>query len=260
MSIANEVRIPPNGLFGQLRMPNDLQSPRGCCLFVHGLTRGQGQFERAADMLCEQGFASLRFDSRGRGQSEGVFTLRNMIDDIRHGLSFLRSAWPSTPLAMVARGEGAYCSIMATWRVSMSAKIFWAPIFYPRTSRERQGHMHEFRQRGFAVLRLSPEEQYWMGKEFLNDLDAHDDAWNFVNSEDRLLVVHPAADAISPVEYVNEFLDQINPRLVIPAALELLDARPHPHVDKNFPSAYETATLRFLGEVISLSKGSDKCI
>jgi pimeloyl-ACP methyl ester carboxylesterase len=68
------------------------------CVLVHGggVTRNEGGFfERMAGGLAEAGVASLRFDLRGHGESEGRqedLTIAGISNDIRAAVEYVRSA------------------------------------------------------------------------------------------------------------------------------------------------------------------------
>ncbi|MEV5413809.1 alpha/beta fold hydrolase [Thermopolyspora sp. NPDC052614] len=74
------------------------ESPRSGVVLLHGggVTREEGGFfTRLAAGLAEAGVASLRFDLRGHGQSEGRqedLTLSAILNDIRVALAHLREA------------------------------------------------------------------------------------------------------------------------------------------------------------------------
>ncbi len=240
-----ELQIGSHQLCARLALPEQGSSVRAGCLIVHGLTRGYSQFDSVAGMLLESGVASLRFDCRGRGGTEGEFTLKSMTEDIKDAWTHLKQSCPQVPLITLARGEGAYCTIMALWREEVAAKIFWAPIFYPRTSRELQGHIHEFRQNGFAILKLPDGESYYMGKQFFIDLDTADDAYHFVMADDKILIISPERDQIVPLPYVHEFLEKVRPKLAASPELQVLDAT-HPHTDLKYPNNYAPTTIEFI--------------
>jgi len=82
-------------LVGTLVVPGEL--PRRAVVLVHGggVTREEGGFfTRVAAGLAEAGAASLRFDLRGHGESEGrqeALTLAGILADIAGALAKVRN-------------------------------------------------------------------------------------------------------------------------------------------------------------------------
>ncbi|MEU7138586.1 alpha/beta fold hydrolase [Nocardia sp. NPDC046473] len=100
----------------------DQPSTRGVVL-VHGggVTREEGGFfTRLAAGLAEAGIASLRFDLRGHGDSEGSqaeLTLAAILNDIRVNLTHLREATGATELSLCgASFAGGICAYYAAKR------------------------------------------------------------------------------------------------------------------------------------------------
>ncbi|HEC82867.1 MAG TPA: alpha/beta hydrolase, partial [Firmicutes bacterium] len=82
-------------LHGMLHLP-EFGSIHPCVIFLHDYTSNRiGDhciFVKAARYLCEHGFACLRFDFRGSGESEGDFaemTLDTEISDALAAIDFV---------------------------------------------------------------------------------------------------------------------------------------------------------------------------
>ncbi|MDQ1246643.1 MAG: uncharacterized protein QG597_1011 [Actinomycetota bacterium] len=92
-------------------------------VLVHGggVTRQEGGFfTRLADGLAEAGVASLRFDLRGHGQSEGrmeELTLAAVLNDIRVALAQVREATGAASVSLLgASFGGGICAYYAAKR------------------------------------------------------------------------------------------------------------------------------------------------
>ncbi|WP_280258500.1 alpha/beta hydrolase [Nocardia abscessus] len=75
-----------------------------------GVTREEGGFfTRLADGLAEAGVASLRFDLRGHGESEGrqeELTLSMILNDIRVAVAYLREASGAREISLLGASFG----------------------------------------------------------------------------------------------------------------------------------------------------------
>lgn len=99
------------------------QPSASAVLLVHGggVTREEGGFfTRLADGLARTGVASLRFDLRGHGQSEGrqeELTLSTILNDIRVALVALRDSTGAQELSLLgASFGGGICAYYAAKR------------------------------------------------------------------------------------------------------------------------------------------------
>lgn len=110
-------------------------SPRAAIVMLHGWSGTRSgphqMLTRAARVFCAQGYAVLRFDFAGRGDSEGdtdLATLATMRDDARVAFAWLR-AKTDAPLLVLGLCSG--CEIaVASVDSSVAGAILWsAPIF-----------------------------------------------------------------------------------------------------------------------------------
>jgi alpha-beta hydrolase superfamily lysophospholipase len=110
-----------------LRLAATLVAPNGArqaVVLVHGggVTREEGGFfVRLATGLAEAGIASLRFDLRGHGESEGRqedLTLAGVLSDIRAAIVCVRSEIGARRVALLGTSFAATTphSIRANWR------------------------------------------------------------------------------------------------------------------------------------------------
>lgn len=108
-------------LAGTLTSP-DTPASRGVVL-VHGggVTREEGGFfTRLAAGMADGGVASLRFDIRGHGESEGQqeeLTLATILNDIRVAIAYIRKATVAQEIALLgASFGGGICAYYAAKR------------------------------------------------------------------------------------------------------------------------------------------------
>lgn len=87
---------------------------RGAILLCHGIYSTRMAMLSKARLLHRWGYASLLFDFRGRGQSQGDCTIGFLEHlDVLGGLDFLRSQVPGLPLAGLGESLGASSLLQA---------------------------------------------------------------------------------------------------------------------------------------------------
>ncbi|MFJ6566368.1 alpha/beta hydrolase [Streptomyces sp. NPDC091292] len=127
-------------LAGTLVSP-DSPTSRGVVL-VHGggVTREEGGFfTRLAAGLADDGVASLRFDMRGHGESEGrqeELTLSTVLNDIRVGIAYLRNATTAQEITLLGASFGG--GICAYYAAKRSADLSRLVLFNPQLDYKRR--------------------------------------------------------------------------------------------------------------------------
>ncbi|GAA4775787.1 alpha/beta fold hydrolase [Streptomyces sanyensis] len=111
-------------------------------MLVHGggVTREEGGFfTRLAAGLAETGVASLRFDLRGHGQSEGRqedLTLSAILNDIRVVLAYLQEATGARELSLLGTSfTGGVCAYYAAKQPQEIARLV---LFNPQLNYKRR--------------------------------------------------------------------------------------------------------------------------
>ncbi|MCS6861733.1 MAG: alpha/beta fold hydrolase [Abditibacteriales bacterium] len=133
-------------LFGILHLPDGGTVARAV-VFLHGWsgyrTGPHQMFVRAARRLEREGMAALRFDFRGRGDSEGVMehaTLATMVEDTHAAVAWLveqTGVGHVTLLGICSGSEVAFGA--ATLHPAIDSLALWsAPIFAAEASVERE--------------------------------------------------------------------------------------------------------------------------
>lgn len=137
-------------------------SPRAAIVMLHGWsgTRcGPHQMlTRAARVYCEQGYAVLRFDFSGRGDSDGdteLATLATMRDDAHAAFAWIRHQ-TKAPLWVLGLCSG--CEIVVSAAdPSITGAILWsAPIFAALPSGERAAKKRGENLQKYARKLLNP--------------------------------------------------------------------------------------------------------
>lgn len=125
-------------IFGMIHHPTD-KKKAPAVLFCHGLG-GQKigkhrMYVLLAELLAKAGIASLRFDFRGSGDSEGNFsdmTLAGQVDDALEAFEFLvkQPNIDTNHIGIFGRSFGGAIAVMAAHRFGHVKSIaLWAPVF-----------------------------------------------------------------------------------------------------------------------------------
>ncbi|WP_308162960.1 alpha/beta hydrolase [Nocardia alni] len=212
--------------------------PRQAAVFVHGggVTREEGGFfTRLAAGLADAGAASLRFDLRGHGESEGSqeeLTLSEILNDIRAALAYVRDATGASELALLgASFGGGICAYYAAKRpAELSRLVLLNPQFdYKWRTIDSRDYWHddvinderakELNDTG--ALQFKSDLKH--GRPFLNEI-----FWlkpNEVLGEitTPTLVVHGNADTLVPIEGTKEAITKFT------APVELVEVEGSQH-------------------------------
>lgn len=143
------VSIPVDGqsVVGTLEIPDDAVAPAPVVLMLHGFTgtrnelpvkdTDDGVFSRAARELSKNGFASLRIDFRGSGDSEGKWedtTFSSQIKDAVAAIDWLRDNPDvnGNKISVLGWSQGGLVASHAVAeRPEVTSTILWAPVTNP---------------------------------------------------------------------------------------------------------------------------------
>lgn len=242
MKSSEKICLDGNGLAAVLCTP---AQPKALALLVHGLTGDKdqkGRYVELAELLAEKGISSLRFDMRGRGETSGYLTPLTAIEDIRTAGVWLGNQFPNLPGLVVARGEGAYASLVALGQNSVwRHMICWEAILFPRTSRELQGDYHAYRETGRASLNLPDGSIIDFTADYFEALEKLPSVYSAVRQNLQLTFIHSPNDMIAPLKYVKEFCSKA--RGVQSKIVSLENVADHMHIEKEFVDEYLALTM-----------------
>lgn len=140
MDVLNYVMFPSQNvaLAGTLMLPKDSRDKIPCVLFVGGslpLDRNElGLFSSIADYLAENGFASLAYDKRGMGKSQGDFfsvSIQDELVDVESALQFLflQPNIDKKNIVVIAHSDAAsYIAKIDLLKYPVKGVIFLSPI------------------------------------------------------------------------------------------------------------------------------------
>ena len=186
-------------LVGILDFP--VTPPRAFALFAHCFTCSKNL--RAATnishALTEAGYAVLRFDFTGLGQSEGEFAETNFssnVDDLLSAARFLEDEYEA-PSLLIGHSLGGTAVLQAARDIPSAVAV--ATIGSPADPRHVAhlfaGAQNELEEQGIAEVRLGGRP-FTIKRQFLDDLREHDLPAAIGSLRKALLIMHAPLDDI----------------------------------------------------------------
>lgn len=200
--VTESFRFPsPRGhrLAACLHRPAD-RPVRGAIVVAHGMlsSKDSPKHQALADRLAAAGFAALRFDFTGLGESEGSqesLTVSREIEDLRAALQLLEDRL-GLPAAVVGSSLGGTVAVLAAAdRDDLRALVtIAAPARLPHQPRAAWGHGHGHRSDG----RVEVAKGTFLRREFFEDAGRHDVVRAARAVRCPWLVVHGERDDVVP--------------------------------------------------------------
>jgi len=190
-------------LSGRLELP--ATAPRATALFAHCFTcsKDVAAASRISRGLCRRGFAVLRFDFTGLGNSDGDFANTNFssnVDDLVAAADFLRTEH-GAPRILIGHSLGGAAVLAAAERIPEVAGVVTI------NSPSDPAHVRELltddeeaiREQGEATVLLAGRE-FRIQRQFLEDLDEQRLAPRIRGMNAALLVLHAPDDELVEVD------------------------------------------------------------
>ena len=123
--------------FGMVHVPSGAFGKRPAVLIMHGLVGSKDQphriFVTLAEALAKAGFASLRFDLRGRGDSEGEsidITPKRDLEDARNALETLRQQpeVDADNVTLLGLSWGGNLAAMLSGSTGVKRVVLWSSV------------------------------------------------------------------------------------------------------------------------------------
>lgn len=219
MAITEKVEF--QGAFGdtlaaRLERPNG--PALGWALFAHcfSCSKDIHAAQRMARRLTEHGFAVLRFDFTGLGQSEGDFANTNFssnVEDLVRAADWLAETFEG-PSLLVGHSLGGAAVIAAAPRIASVKAVatIAAPADADHVRRHFVTHIDEIETKGFAQVKLAGRP-FTIKKQFLDDIEGRslDDVVHKLRA--ALLICHsPVDETVSLDNATRLFVDAVHPK------------------------------------------------
>ena len=179
---------------------------KNAVLLLHGFkgTKDEwGRFKKLAEALSREGFANLRIDMRGSGESEGRFRDMSVYtekEDALVAVNYLIKQGYER-IGLVGLSFGGLVSLLTSLEIEISVMCLWAPATYYRAEKHLRGKENELEEKGYIIVfsRVSGEP-FEVGKKFFETL-------NEINTDEVLekikcptLIIHGNEDESVPIE------------------------------------------------------------
>ncbi|MEL7451106.1 MAG: bifunctional alpha/beta hydrolase/OsmC family protein [Pseudomonadota bacterium] len=207
-------------LSGRLQLPEAGQ-PRACALFAHCFTctKNIRAARTISDALCAEGFAVLRFDFAGLGQSEGEFADTNFssnVSDLVAAADYLAREW-SAPELLIGHSLGGTAVLEAAHSIDSARAVatIGSPSRASHVTHLFDMYRQEIETTGEATVSLAGRP-FVIRRQFLDDLEKSALPDSLRSLRKALLVFHSPIDDTVGVDNAGEiFAAAMHPKSFI---------------------------------------------
>lgn len=197
-------------LAGMMELPNE--APRAFALFAHCFTCSKdiAAASRVRRALAARGIAALRFDFTGLGNSDGDFANTNFtsnLEDLIAAAEFLGTHY-RPPQLLIGHSLGGAAVLAAASPLEHVGAV--ATIGAPATASHLEHlidkHWGDINAQDEALTELGGRN-FTIKKQFLDDIDRHNDTDHISRLKPALLVMHSPIDAIGSIDEAAKIYD-----------------------------------------------------
>jgi len=165
--------------------------------------------------LCKDGFAVLRYDAAGFGDSEGKsedMTITSQTEDLSSALDYVRTLpVDSSRVALLGFSIGTTCAILNANQEGVKTLVLWSPPFEHQTLYKRYlEFVPEMKEKGYfdsnAKITGRP---YRIGKAFHNECGSLDLTEHIRNITIPTFAIYAEEDGIIKLETVKKHMELI---------------------------------------------------
>ena len=186
-------------LVGILHEPSE--KTKSIIIMAHGFTGDKdewGRFVKTAEAFCQAGFAVLRFDFSGSGESGNTpITIKQQVSDLRSAISFVKDEGYSNT-ALLGLSLGGLCSILA-YDLTINALVLWAPVTKARV-RDYLNKKEQIIKNGFILLKNRAGRELKIDPVFIEEAESVDQGKILSSIKCPTLIVHGDQDDTIPLD------------------------------------------------------------
>lgn len=191
-------------LTARMDFPID-QHPRAFAIFAHCFTcnKNLAAARNISRFITNHGFAVLRFDFTGLGESEGDFAETNFssnVEDLIHAADFLAKEYEA-PKLIVGHSLGGAAAILAAHQIDSIEAVatIGAPAEPVHVKRQFKPHIDKIENKGIAEVFIAGRA-FSIKDQFLKDLDSTNLARVIKKLKKAILIMHSPQDTVVGVD------------------------------------------------------------
>ena len=189
---------------GALHLPKN--STEKAIIMAHGFSADKdehGEFSSAAAEFCDKGFAVLRFDFAGCGQSGGKsvdMTISREVEDLRSAIKFIRGKGYGR-IGLLGCSNGGLVSFIVAAQEDINALVLWCPPTFPKKtfgqyfSSMSKNWKKEIRKGSF-VIEKKDKGKLTVGKEFWEEIQKINTLSLAPRIKAKTIIIHGDRDEI----------------------------------------------------------------
>lgn len=184
-------------------------TPKAYALFAHCFVGSKtvGVASGISRALAAKGFAVLRFDFTGLGNSEGDFANTNFssnVSDLLSAAQFLKTHYaPADLLVGHSLGGAAVLAAAAELPECEAVVTIGAPADPKHVSRLFADQQERIRKEGRATVELAGR-RFTITRQFLDDIEAHAQQQRIAGLRKALLIMHSPVDKVVEIDNAAE--------------------------------------------------------
>lgn len=241
-------------IVGVLNIPNKQNPP--AIIMCHGFTGSKGnvhdKFYKAAKRFCENGFAVLRFDFRGSGESEGEFvnvTVSSEVSDLKAAISFMEKQGYGK-IGVVGSSLGGAISIVA-YNKKIKSMVLWNPVTNLReTFVNLIPNVQKLEKNEFIIFKNEYKgKEFKIGKKFWRELKTFDVSKYLKKVKCPTLILHGDKDTIVPLKHSEKAIKIVKSKI---KKLQIIKGAEHGFYEPLYETQVINFTLKWFNEWLKL--------
>lgn len=191
-------------LSGVLEKPSGL-TPHNYVVFAHCFTcsKNLSAIRHISSALTANGFAVLKFDFTGLGESEGEFaqtSFTSNVSDLIKAAEFLNDEYRS-PALLVGHSLGGAAVLAAAAKIPSIKAVatIGAPFAPEHVEHLFEGAQDQFEKKGWAQVDIGGRP-FVIGKQFVDDIRAQDPLNTIKQLKRPLMILHSPQDTIVGID------------------------------------------------------------